>query len=243
MKERNLNIAVFGSSVALTIRPFRTSRQEGNYCDYIIKNLEESGHRVTLNNFASRSRIIVRENILDYVSNLQRSNPDFTILHYGVNEAVPRVWPYKIWLLFHKPKWNRSKMHGKLYPYLLRFETFLISLFRINGWVSKRKFRILLKQMVDTTIKETLSKVILISISNPNEHYIRTLPGVEKLIKDFNHIIAAIALESNSCLIDVNELSENEKVNLCPDGAHLSVLGHTLVGREICNYIHKQYEK
>lgn len=242
MKGRNLNIAIFGSSVALTIRPFRSSRKEGNYSDVIKSELENAGNKVSLKNFASRSRLIVHEDIMEYVGNLQKANPDFTVLHYGINEAAPRVWPYWIWLLLHKPKWDRSRIHKKFYPFFLRIETLVIKSLKMKGWVSKRKFHKMLKLMVETTIRETLSKVVLISIGNPNENYIRILPGVEQQIAEFNMIINNVAKETSSFLVDINKLGEEADMNLCPDGAHLSFPGHLLVGKEICMYIQRQYE-
>jgi hypothetical protein len=242
MKVRNLNIAIFGSSVALTIRPFRSSREEGNYSDVIKSELDNAGFKVLMKNFASRSRLIVHEDVLEYVGNLQKANPDFTVLHYGINEAAPRVWPYRIWLSLHKPKWYRSRFHERFYPFLLRIETLIIKSLKMKGWVSKRKFHNMLKLMVETTVRETLSKVILISIGKPNDNYIRILPGVEQLITDFNIIINDVAKETGSYLVDINKLGEEADLNLCPDGAHLSFPGHLLVGKEICKYIQRQYE-
>lgn len=238
MNRKQINIAVFGSSVALTIRPKRLTREEGNYCDIIKSKLKDQGNEVYLMNYASRSRIISHENVLDYVGNLQKANPDYVILHYGINEAAPRLWPYRIWMLLHKPKWYRGRMFMYFNSKLVKIESLLMKIFKSKGWVTEKKFEKLYRALIETAVSETKSKIITISICEPNDHYIKVLPNIEKQISEYNAIIEKVSMELSAVFINLQNISSQiPKRHVAPDGAHLSGLGHQIVGEEILNII------
>ena len=130
---RGVRVSVFGSSVALTIRPPRANRTEGTYSDRVDALALKAGFYLIVKNHAQRSRLITHENEMDFVGKLQKDNPDYVILHYGINEAAPRVWPYRLWMIAHAPKWGRSNLYYRLHRYLVSFESCVIRVFKKRG--------------------------------------------------------------------------------------------------------------
>jgi lysophospholipase L1-like esterase len=237
---KHIRVAVFGSSVALTIRPNRKSRSEGTYSDLIKSYYKSLGDDIELYNYSYRSRLIIHENEIDFVSKIQVTNPDFVILNYGINEATPRVWPYKLWMVLHSPRWNRTSLNLAFIRYLVKFEAHLIYIFKLKGWVNEKKFKKYLLSLITTINKETLAKTIIIPIFPPNDHYIKVLPRIHNQVQLFNKILNHCALETSSYIIDIDRIEKyNTNSDLCPDGAHLSAKGHQFISSEIINYINK----
>ncbi len=228
-----MRIIVFGSSVCLTIRPPRTTRAEGTYTDLLRRACQAQDPTAEVLNLARRSNIITLESELEFTNSLTRFNPDVVILHYGIVEASPRALPYRSWMWWHRPQ-VCSKFKGYIAGRLNLLWPHLIRLFGLKGWVNSAQFAYHLKRLCAHARKECQARIFLINIGPPNELFCQRLPGIERIIPEYNRTIARVAAEEGAEVIDVWSLIQQYSIEkMQPDGAHLTSFGHECLFQQL----------
>lgn len=228
-----MRVAVFGSSVALFVRPPRGERAHGTYIDLLRRELERREPGSEVANLAYRSRMVTHETDIGFTASLARIDPDVAILHYGVNEAAPRALPYSMWMWLYGPqRCSRIKRYAacRLLPLL----AFVTRAFHMSGWVDPVTFGKHLSSLIRHCRKESAAVVFVVNIGPPNERFIRMLPGIDAACVRYNSVIAECASAEGAFLLDAYSLIDRAGLDKAqPDGAHLSADGHQLLFEEL----------
>jgi lysophospholipase L1-like esterase len=239
-----MRILIIGNSEALFVRPPRKKKNEGTYTEILIKELKNA----QIFNLSSGSSLVT-DLLNSFDKNLNRYFPDIVILHFGINEAAPRLLPRFIWNLIYadKNKYTLMSFSKSLIKFLRKFFSLITFLYlksvggKDKGWVSCRKFEYVYSQLISRIEKELKSTIIIINIGFQNKKLEKTLPGIVDNIKMFNDIMAKIARRSESVfLVDVYEMCKKFGMDrIRPDGVHFSSEGHRFLANEIVALIQR----
>ncbi len=234
-----MRVLVLGSSVALSIRPTRSDRTEGNYSDLLREELQKQDPSNEVINLAQGSTVITDMKDWQYIDILKRHNPDVVILNYGINEAAPRLISLDFWRWLFRSK-NRGWFRNMFAKYIYKWAPFLIRTLKLKGWVSADKFVQQLKALLVQADKESKSKVIVLNVGPANDHFMKMLPGVETYIPQYNDAIGrALTGQDHAVLLDIFEQVELHGIEkIQPDGCHFSALGHKIICEKILKIIH-----
>jgi lysophospholipase L1-like esterase len=232
-------ILVLGNSEVLHIRPPRSNWQELTYTE-IIKN-DIPGAEVMNKAFGSSE---VKNVLIEFDKYVHSYFPDIIILHFGVNEAAPRMLPRPLWFFIFADK--NEPVYGPLtmsFFILLRkifgkLTTFYSLISGGRGWVNVKDFKYVYSQLLNKIDKELKSKIIIINIGPVTEKKEKDLPGFNRKVAEFNAAINELAKERSVDLVDIYNLCNRLGVDrIRPDGVHFSPEGHKLVANEIMKNI------
>ncbi len=232
----NLKITIFGSSVALRIRPIETYPKNKNYGKILEEKLSEKYQDkcIFVQNFGF-SRATIRE-ISSKVESYITTYPDYFILNIGVPDASTREIPYWFAQILNSQKDFLFKkifsfIHTK---FIKKHNSFFVKLRLKRPWISKKEFRKTYSEIIKFIKKDTNAQIINLSINPPNERVEKIIPGTSSNYAIYNNIIKEVS-EDNACFfLDLNDLSSETDY---PDGIHYNVSGHEKVAAKILKII------
>lgn len=229
---------LLGDSVAMQIRPYRESKIEASY----ITHIERRYIGAEIINLATPGATLT-ELLTQLFFNGRRSDPDVIILNIGINDCVPRIWPKKLWSIFHYGVQFRA---GWLPRGLLLvakgidryIQPYLLCLKIGKSWTSISEFERLFQLLLVLIEKEFSCKVIILNIPKTNDQVERLLPGTQKAILKVNTIFAKLSNGKRSTyLLDVNKMASSNPDKFIPEGIHYSAKLHAIIATEILNLI------
>jgi lysophospholipase L1-like esterase len=217
-----VRVLVAGNSVALHVAPHRERREDGSYVDLLRRELEAIGGRVS--SVAQQSNMI-DEDDLQFMTHVQRADPDVVILHYGVNEAAPRILPKRLWMWLKGPQaYSRFKsglrrVEAKLEPTLIRWT-------RAGGWIGPAEFGRRLAYKLDLVRKEAAARTLVVNIGPPSERMETLLPGMGRAVDRYNAVIEQVCRDRGAGVVDAWGLVKEAGIDIQPDGCHFTAEGH-----------------
>ncbi len=227
-------IVILGSSVALRVRPpAQPERLNKTYAQLLEDHLNESESDTIFNvNNLSFSRALVQE-FLDKRDQISSANANYIVVNLGVVDAPSRDTP--LWfsnilskryfsILYHPCSFIYDNFLKK------RFRRTLTSIRFNRSWVSEKKFKANLTNLITLISRETYAKVIILGINKGSERIEKQLPGTLQKLKKYDKIMQSVALDFNLDFIPTSDL---ESEDLFPDGVHYNLKGH----RHISNLI------
>lgn len=226
-------ICIIGNSVALRVRPTLSFPNNKNYFQF----LEEKGNsKYTFYNLAYGASTVkdIYKKMDDYI----RIFPSYYILNVGVVDASTREVPLWFYRLATKKSLNPFVVFCKLFyrNIVTKFRSSLVVLRGKRSWISERKFEKYFDLIVNNLLKETNSRIIVLSINLANERVENELPGSLRKHKIYNDIMKRVANNYNQSFVDTNEIIE---LNDYPDGVHFSKSGHEKIADRLYLTIHE----
>jgi len=129
---------------------------------------------------------------------------------------------------------NQGWLKRKFSSLAMMVEVRLIRLLGLKGWISVSDFKDQLLFKVDSAMKESGGRVLLVNIGPANNRYRAMLPGIDEQITRFNKVIEQAADAGGAEVLDVHAMVlAGGLEELQPDGCHLSAEGH----RKLCQMI------
>lgn len=237
-----LRLVILGGSVSLIMRPPRQHREQGTYPELVEQRLWAAGRPVLVINEATRAGI-VSEAILNIHKMVTRHAPDIVVLHYGINEVVPRLWPRWLHLFLNEPRpllagfpavllgnFNRA-INGLVAP-------MAIKLLSLRPWYSPQRFCSEMTLLLKMIEKETVALIYVVNIAPTTGRIEHRLPGASMKIHEYNEVLATTATKSHAHLIDLySRLAGEDMENVVADGIHLTANGHKILAEMLVEQI------
>lgn len=230
----NMKIVVIGNSVGLRVRPPRSERMAGNFGEVLERLLQkERGGQIYVYN-RCRSFHTVSDLYRNDFEAVVGLSPDAVIIIVGINEAVSRPLPRRIYGFLNKPRPFRSSAHpiSKVNNGFNRmvFPRFM-KLLKLKGWDSPESYIKQLRIFIELLYKETRSPVFVMNILPCTKRIEKILPGSQRTIAAFNIEILELCLSMPYIhLVDVAGLVPEEQIDsVVPDGIHMSADLHVKV--------------
>ena len=227
-------ICVIGNSVALRVRPTLPFPNNKNY----FQLLEDKGdNNYTLYNLAHGASSV--KDIYKRIDEYIRVFPSYFILNLGVVDASTREVPLWFYRLATKKTLSPIAVLFKIIyrNIIARFRNFLVVIRGKRSWVSERKFEKYFDLVINTLLKETNSKIIVLSINLANNRVESELPGSLRKHKIYNDIMKKITNNYNQLFVDTNDIIELKDY---PDGVHFSKSGHEKIADHLYKIIDNQ---
>lgn len=201
-------------------------KSEGYYYDetYPFKLMSHSKimcHHYCVRGGLSRN-FTDKQIIFDYLEGFQ---PDIVILHYGINDAAPRIFPYYLNRVLRELSKRRilNFIIRNIIQYLSTKRHLITKLFK---WVytTPDKF----KRNINYTIEQSKKlnsnpKVVFVGILMPSKILCERSYGFRNNVVLYNEIIRETIRLENGIYIDPNEFKGAIQNT---DGIHLSRIGH-----------------
>lgn len=233
-----MKILIFGSSVGLNIRPPRANRSEKNYAMLLHEMLSKLNGKFVVYNKCVWHGMITDYNSEEFSNIILQEDPEIIILNYGVNECAPRLLSKKIWYYLNNPGNKNNTIIRFINRFFYHISPRMIKILKLNGWVKIDDFEINLKEKIGLIEKETKSDIILLGIGITNHRVESRLPGINKLIQQYNNAMSNISSMSNRCFyLDLSNLTD-----YMPDGIHFDFIGHQTVAKKIYNIISERMQ-
>jgi lysophospholipase L1-like esterase len=250
MKDR-IKIVIVGNSVGLSVRPPPVSRKEKNYASLLREMLESNRPTCQFEviNYAGWSQVIT-----DAISNFEytvlQPNPDFVVIHFGINESVPRIIPRWLWTFTNWKYENPSRLRFHIARVINKVVKIasprLLSMISHRGWISAELFGEKLDLYLRYIGKETMSKSIVLNVGPPSSRIESALPGSSRNVARCNDAIKSVVGKHTpeSVLLDAHSMISDSGIeNLQPDGIHLNAVGHERIASKLCALILKNSSK
>jgi len=237
-----MNIIVIGNSVGIRIRPPRNNRRERHFCEVIANELESRTLcKVNIYN-RCRSGVTIDDLILHEIDYISGNSPDIIIIICGINEAVSRPLPKRIyqylnktrpiggvvWGFFHK---INSGINHYIFPHIIKA-------FSLRGWYSANLFSKKLQFLIGQIDKESKALVIPVTILPCTQRIEKLLPGSGKSIGEFNKLISKYSCIDNVVVADIsNDIPQGKEGEYTPDGIHMNSKAHEILANKIIEII------
>ena len=238
-----MKICIMGNSVGFKLRPPRQSASEMTYSEI----LETQGHHVRN---ISKAGVMLNEAFALLDDELITFFPDLVIIHFGTVEVCYR----------QSLRWlnNRCIRNYYLNHVYARHYTFDGPVQRLLGfinaglnfatreaaefvglkwqWLSEQKFSTVLRATLQSILKETRARIIVIGITPCSPRVERILKGSGERIQAANLAMQELVAQfpKRTCYLDPCVfLNEENLPTLAPDGIHFSAAGHRLMADAI----------
>jgi len=227
-------ITIIGNSVSLRVRPPQKHPNNKNYSTLLQELFLEKEKDILIINKAIGATTVY--NIVTKLDEYINTFPEYFIINLGVVDASSREIP--LWF-FRLANSNRdgfiyliSRMLYRIV--LIKIRPLLVRLRFKKSWVSEKKFKKNFKFLIESLLKETNAKIIIIPINKANSRIKKELPGSDKKYERYNKIMQDIAFENACAFINLSELNDKEHF---PDGIHFSLEGHKILAKKISKEI------
>ncbi|MBV9495539.1 MAG: SGNH/GDSL hydrolase family protein [Acidobacteria bacterium] len=218
-------VAILGSSVALLVRPPRTSRAQGAYPRLLQDALAPEWRVENL----SRPTLDIADVFGMLRSDILPLDPDVVVLHVGVNECCPRFLPRRVWRWAKESPRGRSSRPGPLRQVVIQVEKLLRGTLAQRwavSWFTAKEFEAVTGRFLDELCKETRARVIVAGTAVRTLRIERMLPSFRPLASRFDGILARLSRQSGAEFLDVGRIVDSDPDHLQPDGIHFSADGH-----------------
>ncbi len=234
-----LRVLVCGNSIALHVAPHRLNRKEGTYVDLLRRQLEPVGGRVIS---IARQSNMIDEDMLEFMANVQRYDADAVVMHFGVNEAAPRILPRGLWMWLKGPQ-----AYGRLKSGVRRVESIvepgLIRLASAGGWIGPRQFGAIYDRKLEVIGREGAGTAFVVNIGPPSDTMERLLPGMGRSVDACNDVLADLCRKHDAVLVDVHDLVRRTGMDIQPDGCHFTGEGHRLVHQLLFDKLSERFPR
>lgn len=236
-----IKITIIGCSVAVRVRPSELFPDNNNYGVLLEKFLNNkfSNNCIDVNNYGfSRATIFqINEKLEEYITTF----PDFFVLNIGVPDASTREIPYWYAQILNNKKNNLLKyifsfIHSKI---ITKNNAFFVKLRKKRPWVSEKKFSSYYEKILQTIVKETNARIIVLAINPTSNRVEMSIPGSRNNYIRYNKIIQKFANKYNANFISFENL-EIEKY--FPDGIHYNLNGHQFVAQKLFEIVNDTIE-
>jgi len=238
----NLKVTIIGNSVALRNRPPEKYPANKNYCQYLEEYLytELNNTIVHVNNKALGANTVY--NVITKIDDYIQTFPNFYILNLGVVDASTREIP--LWF-YRMASSKKDRFIYKLAEFMYRniiikLRPVLVGLRFKKSWISARKFKKYFETLVNTFLKETNARIIVLPINIANKRVEKALPGTTKKHEQYNQLMKDIVEKYSQEFVDLSSLTSETHY---PDGVHYSSVGHKTVATKIGKIILKSLER
>lgn len=228
-----LRVLILGNSVSLILRPPREQRGRHTYAELLEQQLWMKRCPALVINETSRAGV-VSEAIENFHQQVTRHSPDVVVIHYGINEAVPRFWPRRLFLLLNTPRPRMAPLPAFL---LLQFNRLInglitplaIKTLRLGSWYSPKRFSREMTMLLEMIAKETQALTYVVNIVPTTPRIESRLPGVGRKIQEYNQLLADVARQKQVPLIDLYSHVAPDVPGNVADGIHLTARGHQIL--------------
>ena len=227
-----MKISIIGNSVAMRVRPPLDYPENNNFSQCLEEIFREKWDKNIHIQNLSLGALTIKEAI-SRMDEYIRTFPDYYILNLGVVDASTRDIPHWVFRIFYGPK--DGLLPGvlrKLYynPVSKRIRPFFVHLRGKRSWISANKYNKLFHLLVDTLIKETNAKIIVLPINIANDRIEKQLPGSRLNHKKFNVIMNEACKRVRVHYLNIEKWNTDEYY---PDGIHFSGKGHKIIAEKI----------
>jgi lysophospholipase L1-like esterase len=233
----NLKVTIIGNSVALRVRPPQKYPDNKNYTRQLEEILQEEikDKTIIIENKSQGALTIC--GITSSSDEFIRSFPDYYVLNIGIVDSCSREVPLWFYRLANSQKDNIFyNFFSFLYRRIIvRIRPLLVYIRGKKGWICIKKFKRHFKYLMQTLLKETNARVIVIPINALSDRIEKELPGSKKNRLKFNQVIEAITNDFLQYYIDLGNIKDNH----VPDGIHFSKEGHTYIAQKLASVIIK----
>ena len=232
---RNLKISIIGNSVAVRIRPPEKYPENKNYGiqleELLQKEFPEKNILVNNLGFSRATMIDMKKKIDDYICEF----PDYYIINSGISDASTREIPFWFAEIINNKKDSVIKtIFLLIHHVMIKKRTFFVKLRGSKPWISENKFKTLFSNLIQTLIKETNAKIIVLSMNRPTKRIEKILRGSTQNCDQYNDIFRSVAKKYNLIFLDLDFL--NPDIHY-PDGIHFSKSGHKIVSEKLFEII------
>lgn len=231
---RRLKICILGNSVALRNRPVEKYPNNKNYGALLEEIISEKLDVSLINKAVGRATVLDFERGLDGHIN---EFPDYYILNIGVCDAATRPVPYwygEIINNSHKNTFLKTVLSSIYYRLIKPYSPFFVKLRGKRSWVSAKRFKRSFQFIVSELIKDTNSRIIIMSINNVNDRLENIVPGSGKKYQEYNRIMKEIADEESQIFLDTTDMID---VKHYPDGTHFNIEGNKEIANRLSRII------
>jgi len=231
-------IVIVGNSVALRNRP-HVKEQSKNYGQLIQKSLNEgkSDEIIQVENIAfgratMRDLHIVQDRVINTFG-------DLYVINIGVSDAATREMPrwFADKLNQRKQTFGVKVAKGIEATFVRPMRSFLVKLRGKRSWTSKKKFNQLFTELVYRIQHNTSGKVIVLSMSPPDDRVEKSVPGTAKKYKEYNEVLKDICKNKEIEYLNLDELTPEPHY---PDGTHYSEVGNAAVAELLLKRIEEK---
>ena len=229
---QNKKICIIGNSVALRVRPTEKHPENKNYFQLLQ---DEVGNNDLFYNLACGAQTV--KDIYKEIDNYIRIFPSYYIINLGVVDSSTREVPLWFYRLSTKKSLNPFFVFWSLFyrSIIAKFRIVLVKLRGKTSWISENKFENYFELILQSLLKETNAKIIILSINEANERIESQLPGSLKKHKAYNKIMNKLADKYNQDYLNTNKLIGLEDY---PDGVHFSITGHKKIAKKLSSIIY-----
>ena len=231
---RRLKICILGNSVALRNRPVEKYPNNKNYGTLLEEILSQKQDVSLVNKGIGRATVLDVQKELDRHIN---EFPDYYILNIGVCDAATRPIPYwygEIINNSHKNTLIKAVLSSIYYRLIKPYSSFFVRLRGKRSWISSKRFKKSFQFIVSELIKDTNSRIIIMSINNVNDRLERIVPGSGKKYQEYNRIMKKIADEKALTYLDTTDMLD---VDYYPDGTHFNLDGNKEIANRLSRII------
>jgi lysophospholipase L1-like esterase len=238
-----LRLLILGSSVTLILRPPRKQRGRYTYAELLEQQLWKKGYPTLVINEATRAGV-VSEAIDGFHQKVTRHSPDVVVIHYGINEAVPRLLPRRTFLWLNTPRPRLAPLPTILLLQLNRLINGLVTplaikTLRLSAWYPPKRFTREMTLLLEMLAKETQSLTYIVNIAPTTPRIESYLPGAGEKIQDYNQLLADLARQRQVPLIDLYSYVVSDVPSNVADGIHLTAHGHRIVADLLLAYVER----
>ena len=231
----NLKVTIIGNSVALRVRPPEKHPDNLNYTrhleEILQKKIKENAVIVENKSRGALTICDITSSTDDYIN----SFPDYYVLNIGIVDSCTREVPLWFYRLANSQKDN---IFHKFFSFLYRriivnIRPFLVYIRGKRGWIRLKRFKRHLRSLMQTLLKETNARIIVIPINPLSDRIEKELPGSRKNRLKYNRVIEDITNEFLQYYVNITDI-ENSYV---PDGIHYSKEGHAYIAEKLASII------
>ena len=231
----NLKVTIIGNSVALRVRPPERHPINKNYTQQLEEILQKKikDKTVIIQNKSRGAMTIcdITSSTDDYIN----SFPHYYVLNIGIVDSCTREVPLWFYRLANSQKDN---IFYNIFSFLYRriivnIRPFLVYIRGKKGWISIRRFKKHFRNLIQTLLKETNARIIVIPINPVNDRIEKQLPGSKNNRLKYNNAIEAITNEFSQYYVNISDI----KSHYIPDGIHYSVEGHAYIAERLASII------
>ena len=233
-----MKICILGNSVGLRVRPPLAYPNNLTFSEQLREMLlKEFNQKIPLVENKCVGRSLVNQ-IYDDGDLVINRFPDYYVVVAGITDASTREIP--LWysnLIYAKRSSFLRKIALGIYLYLLKpIRRYLVILRRKRSWTDLKTFEKQYKKILTELIKNTNSRILVLTINQCTERVEKELPGTIKNIRLFNDVILNLPKINKDRVFVVNTFDLDPDIYV-PDGIHYSFEGHQVVATRIFDRI------